>query len=78
MDLTVDLKSVPPSEQKALSKLVAAARIMDSLFLRQVWAGNEPMLLRLAATSAHMQARNGPKKAAGILDELVKTGAYNG
>jgi UDP:flavonoid glycosyltransferase YjiC (YdhE family) len=39
---------------------------------------NSTMKTRLAATSAHMQARNGPKKAAGILDDLVKTGACNG
>ena len=39
---------------------------------------NPAMKTKLAATSAHMQARNGPKKAAGILDELVKTGAYHG
>jgi MGT family glycosyltransferase len=33
---------------------------------------------KLKATSAHMQAQNGPQKAAGILDELVKTGKYSG
>jgi MGT family glycosyltransferase len=39
---------------------------------------NDPeMKARLAATSAHMQARNGPEKAAGILDQLVKTGSYH-
>ncbi|MDN2581241.1 glycosyltransferase [Aquibium sp. ELW1220] len=33
------------------------------------------MEARLAATSAHMQAQNGPKKAAGILDGILKAGA---
>ncbi|MGZ3443847.1 MAG: dipeptidyl-peptidase 3 family protein, partial [Polyangia bacterium] len=48
VDLSVDLSSLPPNEQRALGKMVEAARIMDSLFLRQAWAGNEPMLLALA------------------------------
>ena len=40
---------------------------------------NDPaMQAKLAATSAHMQAHNGPKKAAGILDQLVTTGKYDG
>lgn len=30
----------------------------------------------LARTSAHMQARHGPTKAAGILDQILATGAY--
>ncbi len=37
---------------------------------------NDPaMKARLAATSAHMQSQSGPKKAAGILDGIVKAGA---
>ncbi|KJS09156.1 MAG: glycosyl transferase family 1 [Hoeflea sp. BRH_c9] len=36
------------------------------------------MKAKLEATSAHMQARNGPKKAAGILDQLVTGGVFNG
>jgi MGT family glycosyltransferase len=40
---------------------------------------NDPtMQARLKATSKHMQGENGPQKAAGILDELVKTGKYDG
>ena len=38
----------PPNEQQALAKLVQAGWIMDALFLRQVWAGNEAMLLQPA------------------------------
>jgi len=36
------------------------------------------MQARLKATSKHMQGENGPQKAAGILDQLVKTGKYDG
>ncbi|MDB4970830.1 MAG: mismatch repair protein MutT [Myxococcales bacterium] len=44
-----DLSSLPANEQQALAKLVRAAQLMDTLFLRQAWAGNEPMLLALLA-----------------------------
>ena len=52
VELAVDTRSLPPNEQKALAKLVDAARIMDTLFLRQVWSGNERMLLRLVETKS--------------------------
>jgi hypothetical protein len=47
VDLRVDLARVPPAERAALAKLVEAARVMDALFLEQVWGGNEAVLLRL-------------------------------
>ena len=49
VDLRVDLSPLPASERLALAKLVEAARILDALFLRQVWSGNEALLLRLVA-----------------------------
>ncbi|HEU4384700.1 MAG TPA: hypothetical protein VFR85_14530 [Anaeromyxobacteraceae bacterium] len=49
VDLKVDLSALPEGERRALSKLVEASRIVDALFLRQAWAGNEATLLRLAA-----------------------------
>ena len=42
-----DVSHLPPGEKACLAKLVEAARIMDTLFLRQVWAGNETLLLSL-------------------------------
>jgi hypothetical protein len=42
-----DLSSLPASERTSLARQVEAARVMDALFLRQVWAGNEPLLLDL-------------------------------
>jgi hypothetical protein len=48
VDLKVDLSSLPSNERQALAKLVLAARLMDTLFLRQVWAGNGPLLLDLS------------------------------
>jgi len=48
VDLTADVSKLPASEQQALAKLVAAAKAFDALFLRQVWDGNETMLVDLS------------------------------
>jgi hypothetical protein len=48
VELTVDLKGLPAEERGALARIVAAAKVMDGLFLRQVWAGNEGTLIELA------------------------------
>jgi hypothetical protein len=47
VDIGADVSSLPDSERRALARMIDAARIMDALFLRQVWAGNEAMLLDL-------------------------------
>src|SRR5438045_7797739 len=47
VDLSADISKLPSNERQALAKLVDAAKVMDTLFLRQVWAGNETMLLNL-------------------------------
>ena len=47
VDIKVDVSKLPDAEQRALAKLVQAAKLMDPLFLRQVWAGNEALLLDL-------------------------------
>jgi hypothetical protein len=48
VDLTVDVAALPWGERAALVDLIAASKIMDALFLRQVWAGNQAALLELA------------------------------
>ena len=47
VDLTVDVTALPATERAALAELIAASKIMDALALRQVWAGNETLLLDL-------------------------------
>ncbi|HEX6974264.1 MAG TPA: hypothetical protein VF147_07680 [Vicinamibacterales bacterium] len=47
-DISADISALPDRERRALAKLVEAAKLMDSLFLRQVWAGNDAMLQDLA------------------------------
>ena len=46
-DLSADVSSLPESERRALAHMVRAAQVMDALFLRQVWAGNEALLSSL-------------------------------
>jgi hypothetical protein len=47
-DIGADISGLPERERRALARLVEAAKIMDGLFLRQVWGGNESMLQDLA------------------------------
>jgi peptidase M49-like protein len=57
-DITADLSKLSAADRQVLGKLVEASKIIDGLFLRQVWAGNEAMLLDLARDqSAEGRAR---------------------
>ena len=47
-ELYLDITTLPESEQRALEKLIAAARLMDPIFDRQAWAGNPALRARLA------------------------------
>jgi hypothetical protein len=47
VDIGADLRALPPNERQALARLIEAARIVDGLFLRQSWAGNESLLMEL-------------------------------
>src|SRR5918997_1984617 len=46
-DLGADITALPAHERQALAHLVRAAQVMDALFLEQVWAGNDAMLVDL-------------------------------
>lgn len=47
--VTADLTKLSPNDRKALEKIIAAARLFDPLFIRQVWSGNEALLAKLEA-----------------------------
>lgn len=47
--LTADTSRLSASDRKALSKIIMAAKLMDPLFLRQVWSGNEALRQKLEA-----------------------------
>jgi hypothetical protein len=58
VEVGADVSRLPDSERRALGKIVEASRIMDALFLRQVWAGNEALLLDLVKDTTPLgQAR---------------------
>jgi hypothetical protein len=46
-EVAADVSKLSPNDRRVLAKLVEASKIMDALFLRQVWSGNEAMLLDL-------------------------------
>ncbi|HBB86400.1 MAG TPA: hypothetical protein DC047_02150 [Blastocatellia bacterium] len=45
--LTANLSKLSASERQALVKIIAAAKLLDPLFLRQVWSGNDALKARL-------------------------------
>jgi hypothetical protein len=47
-EIGADLSKLSVADRRAVAKLVEAAKIVDALFLRQVWSGNEAMLVDLA------------------------------
>ncbi|MGH9871832.1 MAG: dipeptidyl-peptidase 3 family protein [Pyrinomonadaceae bacterium] len=47
--LTANTAALSPGDRKALNKIIEAARLLDPLFLRQVWSGNDELYKKLAA-----------------------------
>jgi hypothetical protein len=65
-DIGADISRLPDSERRALARLVDAAHIMDALFLRQVWAGNDAMLQRLSRDVVRGAAQGGGRENAAL------------
>jgi peptidase M49-like protein len=47
-DITADLSKLSDADRRVIARLVDASKIIDGLFLRQVWAGNPALLVDLA------------------------------
>jgi len=47
--LTANTASLSAGDRKALNKIIEAARLLDPLFLRQVWSGNDELHKKLEA-----------------------------
>lgn len=45
--LTADTAKLSAGDQQALAKIIAAAKLLDPLFLRQVWSGNDALKQKL-------------------------------
>ncbi len=57
-EITADVSRLSAGDRKALDKLIEASRLMDEIYLRQVWSGNASLKDRLAKeTSAEGKAR---------------------
>src|SRR3989441_11688427 len=46
-DIGADLSTLSEADRRAVGRIVEASKLIDALFLRQVWAGNQAMLLDL-------------------------------
>ena len=58
VQIGTSLDTLPDNERRALAAIIAAAKVIDAIFLEQVWAGNSAALLALAGdTTARGQAR---------------------
>ena len=47
--ITADTRRLSAGDQKALAKIIEAAKLFDPLFRRQVWSGNAALFAKLAA-----------------------------
>ncbi|HEY4283088.1 MAG TPA: hypothetical protein VGM62_08485 [Chthoniobacterales bacterium] len=47
-ELTADLSALSPNDRQVLAKLIMASKIIDGIFLRQVWSDNTSVLIDLA------------------------------
>src|SRR5262249_21727302 len=47
-DIGADLSKLSDADRRVLAKLVEASQIVDALFLRQGWSGNDGLLMQLA------------------------------
>jgi hypothetical protein len=57
-EMTGDTSRLSPKDRQALQKIIAAAKLYDPLFLRQIWSGNEALLRKLEADQTPLgQAR---------------------
>ena len=77
-DIGADIATLPKNERDALNRLVEAARIMDALFLGQVWAGNNAMLQELAHQAARPVGPRASRTAAARLHYfLINKGPWD-
>ena len=77
-EIGADISALPKNEREALARMVDAAKIMDALFLRQVWAGNDAMLQELAQLAARPVGPRASRTAAARLHYfLINKGPWD-
>src|SRR6186997_2606957 len=48
-EISVDVSRLSEGDRKAFDKIIEAAKLMDPLFRRQAWSGNDALLAKLQA-----------------------------
>ena len=77
-EISADISKLPANDRRALAKLVEASKIVDALFLRQVWAGNDAMLQELAQLAARPVGPRASRTAAARLHYfLINKGPWD-
>lgn len=56
-EITADVSRLSHGDREALTKLIQASRLMDEIFLRQVWSGNAALRDKLAADTTTEEGR---------------------
>ncbi len=56
-EIGADVSKLSAVDRRVLAKLIEASKIIDALFLRQVWVDNESMLLNLVRDETSGRAR---------------------
>ena len=69
-DIVADLSKVSPGDRRVLAKLIEASKIVDALFMRQAWSGNEAMFLDLVQ-------RDTPEERARLHYFLINKGPWD-
>jgi peptidase M49-like protein len=82
VDISADAAKLSDGDRKALARLVEAARIIDALFLRQVWAGNDALMQQLAheslaATGTDVTTRGSKDPRATLHYFLINKGPWS-
>lgn len=49
VEITADISKLTEGDQRALAKLFEASRILDKIYIRQIWSGNEALRQKLEA-----------------------------
>jgi hypothetical protein len=70
VDIAADGSKLSDGDRQALGRLIEAARIIDALFLRQVWAGNDALLQQLAHDTLAEPASRGSQAPRATLDDV--------
>lgn len=54
VEVTADSSKLSPGDQQALAKLLDAARVIDDIFITQVWSGNQALLAKLRMDTSEL------------------------